>query len=214
MLVLLTAAQSLALFKGLATSAGLIIAIGAQNAFVLSQGLRREHHWPVAGLCAVLDMLLIVAGVAGMGILISQSPFWMECARWGGVVFLLWYGARALKSALNPSAMVAKRQRSLSFQKAILTTLAVTLLNPHAYLDTVVLLGSIGGQYPVDERYWFAAGAISFSFIWFFTLVAGARFLQPLFEKPQAWQILDFTVCLMMWAIAVSLLWPSINNIL
>lgn len=211
LLTLVTATQFLALTKGLATSAGLIVAIGAQNAFVLSQGLRREHHWPVAGLCAFFDMVLITAGVAGMGLLISQSPFWMELARWGGALFLLWYGAKSLKAAFNPSAMVAERQRSVSLKKALLTTLVVTLLNPHAYLDTVVLLGSIGGQYPEDERYWFAGGAIAFSFIWFFSLTIGARFLQPLFQKPQAWQVLDALVCLVMWAIALSLLWPIIG---
>ncbi|WP_286238708.1 LysE/ArgO family amino acid transporter [Neptuniibacter halophilus] len=210
MLSLITAAQVGALLKGLATSAGLIVAIGAQNAFVLSQGLRRQYHWPVAGLCAFFDIVLISLGVAGMGLLVTQSPVLMEAARWGGALFLLWYGARSLRSAFRAQHLGAEGKMVGSLKAALLTTLAVTLLNPHAYLDTLVLLGSIGGQYPADERGWFAAGAIAFSCIWFFSLTLGARFLQPVFRQPRAWQVLDLVVCGMMWAIAATLLWPVI----
>ncbi|MCW8884190.1 MAG: LysE/ArgO family amino acid transporter [Motiliproteus sp.] len=208
MLSFLATAQILAMTKGLATSAGLIVAIGAQNAFVLTQGLRREYHWPIAGLCAFFDMVLITAGVMGMGLLITQSPVMMEIARWGGALFLIAYGAKSLLSAIKPTALSDNQSHASSLKKAMLTTLAVTLLNPHAYLDTVVLLGSIGGQYPADEQLWFAAGAISFSFIWFSSLCFGARFLQPVFKNPKAWQVLDLLVCMVMWAIAISLLWP------
>ena len=208
MFSLLSNAQVLAMLTGLGTSAGLIVAIGAQNAFVLSQGLRRQHHWPIAGLCSFFDALLITIGVAGMGLLISESPLWMEIARWGGAIFLVVYGVRSLYSAFNPKDSLNGGDTASGLGKAILMTLAVTLLNPHAYLDTVVLLGSIGGQYPVEERFWFAAGAVSFSFVWFFGLAIAARFLQPVFAKAKAWQVLDTLVCLTMWAIALNLLWP------
>ena len=208
MLSLFSNTQLMALLTGLGTSAGLIVAIGAQNAFVLSQGLRRQHHWPIAGLCSFFDALLITVGVAGMGVLIAESPVWMEVARWGGALFLIIYGARSLYSAFTPSALSTTKSSTGSLRKALLMTLAVTLLNPHAYLDTVVLLGSIGGQYPLGERFWFAGGAISFSFLWFFGLAVAAKFLQPVFQKPKAWQVLDTFVCITMWAIALKLLWP------
>ena len=204
----MSAAASLylwALIKGLGTSAGLIMAIGAQNAFVLSQGLKRQYHWPIAGVCSFFDAVLITLGVAGMGALISQNELWLSVARWGGAAFLFWYGFGALRSALKDQSLDADRKGATSLKKALLTTLAVTLLNPHAYLDTVVLIGSIGGQYPEGERFWFAFGAISFSFIWFFGISLGARWLAPLFQKPIAWRVLDAAVCLMMWSIAVSL---------
>ena len=205
----MTTAASLylwALLKGLATSAGLIMAIGAQNAFVLSQGLKRQYHWPIAGVCSFFDAVLITLGVMGMGALISQNELWLSVARWGGAAFLLWYGWGALRSALKAQSLKADREGAPSLKKALLTTLAVTLLNPHAYLDTVVLIGSIGGQYPEGERFWFGLGAISFSFIWFFGISLGARWLAPLFQKPVAWRILDAAVCLMMWSIAASLI--------
>lgn len=214
MLSLITASQIVALLKGLATSAGLIVAIGAQNAFVLTQGLRREYHWPIAGLCAFFDAVLITVGIAGMGLLISQSALWMELARWGGALFLFAYGLRSFRAAINPKGMDSEQQGMSSLSKALLTTLAITLLNPHVYLDTVVLLGSIGGQYPIAERMWFAAGAITFSCIWFFSLVMGARVLKPLFVKPGAWQVLDLLVGLTMWAIAISLLWPILIELI
>lgn len=196
----------LALFKGLGTSAGLIMAIGAQNAFVLSQGLRRQYHWPIAGICSLFDGILVTIGILGAGALITQSEFWLLAARWGGALFLFWYGFKALKSALKSNQLEASGTELTSLKSAILTTVAITLLNPHVYLDTVVLIGSIGGQYPEAERFWFAIGAISFSFIWFFSISLGARWLAPLFKQPIAWRILDAAVCLMMWAIAISLL--------
>ncbi|PIE25373.1 MAG: amino acid transporter [Neptuniibacter caesariensis] len=210
MQLMITTTQFTALLTGLGTSAGLIMAIGAQNAFVLTQGLKRQHHWPVAAVCAFFDAVLITAGVAGMGLLISQSQLWMEVARWGGALFLFWYGFKSLRSAFNPRGMELHEDGMSSLGKAVLMTASITLLNPHVYLDTVVLLGGIGGQYPAQERFWFATGAIIFSFIWFATLVTGAKFLQPVFNKPGAWQVLDTLVCLTMWAIAVSLLWPVI----
>lgn len=193
-------------FTGLATSAGLIMAIGAQNAFVLSQGVRREYHWPIAGVCSLLDAILIMLGIAGMGVLISDSPLILMWVTWGGALFLLWYGANALRSALKSETLEVQRGGLKSLRSAMLTTLALSLLNPHVYLDTLVLLGSIGGRYPEQGRYWFGAGAVFFSFIWFFSLSLGARWLAPLFRKPVAWRILDGLVCLMMWTLAVLLI--------
>lgn len=191
---------------GLVTGAGLIIAIGAQNAFVLSQGVRREYHWPIAGLCSLIDALLITAGIAGMGALISASPLLMQLVTWAGAAFLLWYGYNALRAALKPAALEASQSQFSSLRSALITTLALSLLNPHVYLDTVVLLGSIGGRYPDAGRFWFGAGAALFSFIWFFSLSLGARWLAPLFRSPAAWRVLDGLVCLMMWTLAGLLL--------
>ncbi len=193
-------------FTGLATSAGLIMAIGAQNAFVLSQGVRREHHWPIAALCSVLDTVLIVLGIAGMGVLIGQSEVILQLITWGGALFLLWYGANALRSAFRDEVLDLSENQFSGLRSALLTTLALSLLNPHVYLDTVVLLGGIGGQYPEYDRYWFGAGAALFSFIWFFALSLGARWLAPLFRRPVSWRILDGLVCLMMWTLAGLLL--------
>ncbi|MEH6825134.1 MAG: LysE/ArgO family amino acid transporter [Motiliproteus sp.] len=198
-------------FAGLATSAGLIMAIGAQNAFVLSQGVRREYHWTIAGVCSLIDTLLIVLGIAGMGVLISDSPQLLSLITWGGVLFLLWYGAKALYSALKSATLEVPRSGLSSLRSALLTTLALSLLNPHVYLDTLVLLGSIGGRYPEPERFWFAAGASVFSFVWFFSLSLGARWLAPLFRKPIAWRVLDGLVCLMMWTLAALLVTGAIQ---
>ncbi len=197
---------------GLVTGAGLIIAIGAQNAFVLSQGIRREYHWPIAGLCGLIDALLITLGIAGMGVLISDSPLLLTLVTWGGAAFLLWYGANALRSALNAGSLEVQTRGLSSLRGALLTTLALSLLNPHVYLDTVILLGSIGGRYPDEGRYWFGAGAALFSFIWFFSLSLGARWLAPLFQKPLAWRILDGLVCLMMWTLAALLLSDALGK--
>jgi len=202
---LLITAQLLALLKGLATSAGLIVAIGAQNAFVLTQGLRRQYHWPIAAVCSFFDALFISLGVAGVGVLVSQSPTLMTVTSWGGALFLAWYGFNSIRSALHSHSLKGDSEGATSLRNALLTTLAITLLNPHVYLDTVVLIGSIGGQFAPDERVWFTVGAVSFSFIWFFGLSLGARWLAPFFAKPIAWRVLDMVVGLTMWAIALSL---------
>ncbi|WP_296058761.1 LysE/ArgO family amino acid transporter [uncultured Amphritea sp.] len=202
----MTSFISASFLAGLATSAGLIMAIGAQNAFVLSQGVRREYHWSIAGVCSLLDAVLITAGIAGMGVLIGQSELTLTLISWAGGAFLLWYGANALRSALRSESLNLSANNFSSLKSALLTTLALSLLNPHVYLDTVVLLGSIGGRYPDEERYWFGAGAALFSFVWFFSLSLGARWLAPLFRKPVSWRILDGLVCLMMWTLAVLLL--------
>lgn len=199
-------AQLLALFKGMGTGAGLIIAIGAQNAFVLTQGLRREYHWPIAGICSLFDAVCIVLGAAGMGALVSQSPVLLEITKWGGALFLTWYGLNAFRSAFNTHSLKGENRGVSSLKQAVVTTLAITALNPHVYLDTVVLLGSIGSQQAEGLQIWFTVGAVCASFMWFFSLSFGARWLAPLFAKPIAWRVLDLTIALVMWSIALSLI--------
>ncbi len=198
----------LPLMQGFGLGAGLIIAIGAQNAFVLRQGLTRSYVFITALICALCDAVLIALGVGGVGTLITRNPGLTTFARWGGAAFLFWYGARAFWSALKPSALdAADASHSASLRGTVLTVLALSLLNPHVYLDTVVLLGSIGGQYPADERLTFALGAMLASWCWFFGLAYGAAWLAPLFRRPVAWRILDAGIGCIMWAIAASLIW-------
>ena len=190
---------------GFALSLTLIMAIGAQNAFVLRQGLRREHVLPVCLVCAASDAILITAGVAGFGALAEAAPWFGPLMRYGGAAFLLWYGWRNAVSAWRGGeALEAEGQATRSLGKAILTLLALTWLNPHVYLDTLVLLGSLSAQYP--DRFIFGLGAVSASFIFFLSLGYGARLLAPLFAKPRSWQVLDGVIALTMWAIAVKLL--------
>jgi L-lysine exporter family protein LysE/ArgO len=196
-----------ALAQGLGLGGGLIIAIGAQNAYVLRQGLRHEFAVAVATVCFLCDVALIALGAGGFGSLVAAFPALTTVAAWGGAAFLAWYGFRALRSALSPGALEADGgpARVPSRGRAILTALALSLLNPHVYLDTVVLIGGIAGQYAAAERPWFAAGAMIASFLWFYGLVIGARWLAPLFRKPAAWRVLDLIICAVMWSIALSL---------
>lgn len=196
-----------ALAQGLGLGGGLIVAIGAQNAYVLRQGLRREFALSVATVCFLCDVGLIAAGAGGFGSLVAAFPALTTIAAWGGAAFLAWYGLRALRSALRPGALEADGgpARIGSRGRAVMTALALSLLNPHVYLDTVVLIGGIAGQYALPERPWFAAGAMSASLLWFYGLVVGARWLAPLFRKPAAWRILDLVIAAVMWSIALSL---------
>lgn len=203
----------LALFSGLGVGLGLIVAIGAQNVFVLRQGLRREHALAVATVCAVSDAILIAAGVAGLGFLVSRAPWLVDAARWAGAVFLLAYAARALWRATrrtddaldttDPTAKPTARGRA----GTLLTALALTWLNPHVYLDTVFLLGSVSSTYGA-HRWWFAAGAMTASVLWFFGLAWGARLLGRWLSTRRAWRILDIVIAIVMAGIAVSLVWP------
>ena len=190
--------------NGLLVAIGLIMAIGAQNAFVLAQSLRREHHLPVAALCIVCDALLVAAGVFGLASLLAQSPALLAIARWGGAAFLLWYGSQALLRAARPHALHAADSAPRSLRTVLLAALAVTLLNPHVYLDTVVLIGSLGAQQPEPGAY--AAGAASASFLWFSTLALGAAWLAPWLAKPLTWRLIDLGVAAMMFAVAVQLI--------
>lgn len=195
-----------AALTGFLTGIGLILAIGAQNAFVLRQGLLRAHVLPVVLTCAVSDALLIVAGVVGMGALTASAPWVIEGLRWGGVVFLLAYGLRAFRSAFTGGAALRAAEAGAgTLSAALLTCMAFTWLNPHVYLDTVVLIGSISAQWPGREAL-FGAGAVAASFAFFFSLGYGARLLAPVFERPSAWRVLDTGIGLLMWAIAAKLM--------
>lgn len=195
--------------QGFGMGGGLIVAIGAQNAFVLSQGVRRCHYLIVPLICSLCDAILIAAGIAGIGTAVAASPFLTRMAAWGGAVFLLWYGLEAFRSALRSGSLESDTGALLSLRSVILTTFAVTLLNPHVYLDTVVLLGSLSGQFSGTERLFFGAGAMTASVTWFFSLSIGARILAPLFRRPLSWRILDGLVCATMWTIAVFLIIES-----
>ncbi|MGI2258387.1 LysE/ArgO family amino acid transporter [Shewanella sp. GXUN23E] len=204
-----------AFIQGMAIGGSLIMAVGAQNAFVLKQGIKRSHPLPIALLCSFIDALMITAGVLGLGHLITSMPMIKHLASFGGALFLLWYGANALRDSFKVKGMeleVAQGRDTL--RKAILTTLGISLLNPHLYLDTVVLLGSISTQFDDDVRHWFGAGAILASFVWFFSLSFGARLLGPVFAKPVAWKVLDRFIWLTMWSIAAALLWPYAKMLL
>ena len=191
--------------NGILVAIGLIMAIGAQNAYVLAQSLRREHHLLVATLCVLCDALLVAAGVFGLASLLLQSPLLLGIARWGGAAFLLWYGARALQRALQPQGLSNDGAAPARSRKAVLmTALAVTLLNPHVYLDTVLLIGSLGAQQAEPAAY--AAGAASASLLWFFTLALGAAWLAPWLARPATWRVLDILVAGMMFTVAAQLL--------
>jgi len=189
--------------QGLALSLGLIVAIGAQNAFVLRQGLRREHVASVVFFCAITDALLIAAGVLGMAQALGDRPMVANALALSGAVFLAAYGWNALRRALHQKGLLANEEGDgLTWAAAMAQAAAFTLLNPHVYLDTVLLVGSIGAQQPADLQVWFVVGASSASLLWFCALGFGARWLAPLFAKPRAWQVLDILIGLTMWALS------------
>ncbi len=193
--------------QGLVLSLGLIVAIGAQNAFVLRQGLRREHVGSVVLFCAVADAVLITAGVLGMAQALGRHPALAQAMALAGAVFLAWYGWQALQRARRSSQLQADQGGiGLSRGAAVAHAAAFTLLNPHVYLDTVLLVGSIGAQQPPGLRGGFIAGASLASLGWFTALGFGARWLAPLFARPRAWQVLDALIGLTMWTLAVLLL--------
>lgn len=191
---------------GFLTGLSLIVAIGAQNAFVLRQGIRREHVGAVALLCSAADAALILCGVTGIGTIVERAPVVLDVVRWAGAAFLLGYAVLALRRALRPGELHAATGGARVGLRPVLTTAAaLTFLNPHVYLDTVLLLGSIANQHGDDGRWVFAAGAVLGSFVWFFGLAYGARRLAPLFARPAAWRVLDGVIAVVMAAIALSL---------
>jgi L-lysine exporter family protein LysE/ArgO len=208
---------------GLGLGFSLIIAIGAQNLFVLRQGIRREHVLVVALICAVSDAILIVLGVSGVGLALQALPWLIDVVRWAGAVFLVTYGLLAAKRAWRPSgeALAVGEQgteepglsggpataTTTRLAPAVLTVLALTWLNPHVYLDTVFLLGTVANTHG-DLRWMFAAGAVTASFVWFFSLAFGARYLGKWLSTPRAWRILDAIIAVVMIAIGVSLVLP------
>ncbi|WP_307817358.1 LysE/ArgO family amino acid transporter [Nocardia acididurans] len=197
---------ALAAISGLGFGLSLIVAIGAQNAFVLRQGIRREHVLPVVAVCAVSDIALIAIGVAGFGAITRAAPMVMTVAKYAGVAFLLGYAFLAAKRAFSASALTAGGGTPIALGAAIATCLAVTWLNPHAYLDTMVLLGSFASTYAAPDRWFLAAGAMVGSILWFVALGFGARLLAPWFARPVAWRVLDSIIALVMTALAIGLL--------
>jgi len=195
-----------AAFSGLYLGFSLILAIGAQNAFVLRQGLRRAHVLPVVVTCALSDAVLIALGVSSFSVITDIVPWIAPVLRYGGAAFLIWYGARSfLAMWRGGEALQAAGAGAGSLRAALLTCLALTWLNPHVYLDTVLLIGSIAAQYGDNAR-WFGIGAVTSSFVFFFSLGYGTRLLAPLFARPRAWQVLDGGIGLVMWAIAWKLI--------
>lgn len=193
--------------QGLLLGTSLIVAIGAQNAFVLRQGLRREHVTAIVLACGLADALLMAAGVFGLASLINAQPMLTRLLTWAGALFLSGYGLRALWRARRPGAdLHAALGPRLSVRQALLQLAGFTFLNPHVYLDTVMLLGSVGAQQPTALRLAFMAGAASGSFLWFALLGYGARWLAPWFARPRAWQILDGLIGLTMLGLAVMLM--------
>ena len=194
----------LAALSGLGFGLSLIVAIGAQNAFVLRQGLRGEHVAPVVAICAASDAILIALGVAGAGALLRGAPGVVDAVRLGGAAFLLAYAALAARRAWRPGALHAAAGGSSGLRATAAAALALTWLNPHVYLDTVVLLGSVAAAHG-DARWWFGLGAACGSVLWFAGLGFGARLLRRPFERPAAWRALDGAVALVMGAIGLSL---------
>lgn len=222
----------LSVLAGLGLGLSLIVAIGAQNVFVLRQGIRREHVLAVVIICAVSDAVLIVAGVAGLGFVISAAPWLVVVARWAGAAFLLVYGLLAARRAWRgtgdalqveseeastvPGSVVQQAGTTLTRTRTplapvVLTVLALTWLNPHVYLDTVLMLGSIAATHG-EERWLFAAGAVAASLLWFTALGFGARYLGRWLRTPLSWRILDAVIAVVMIAIAVSLVLPVLRG--
>ncbi|MEO7007314.1 MAG: LysE/ArgO family amino acid transporter [Terrimesophilobacter sp.] len=197
---------TLSSLAGLGFGLSLIVAIGAQNAFVLRQGLRREHVLPVVVLCAASDVILIAVGVAGLGSLLQAAPWLLTVVRIAGAAFLLGYAALAVRRALTPGGLAASPEGPrISLRTALVACTALTWLNPHVYLDTVLVLGSVAGTHGQD-RWWFGLGAATASILWFTTLGFGARLLRPVFSRPASWRVLDAVIAAVMISIAVGLL--------
>lgn len=190
---------------GFLTGLSLIIAIGAQNAFVLRQGLLRSHVGGVVAICAVSDLVLVAAGVAGIGTIVEEAPVAITVVRWLGVAFLSWYGVSSLLRARRPDSLRAAGGGSAGLRTAVATAFALTWLNPHVYLDTVLLLGSIAQQHGSDGRWWFALGAGVASVVWFTALGYGARRASGVLSSARAWRTLDVLIGLTMLAIAAML---------
>lgn len=190
---------------GLLTGLSLIVAIGAQNAYVLRQGLRRVRVGAIVTVCTLSDVVLIIAGVSGIGAVIQHAGWALGVVRWLGVAFLTWYGLSSAWRARRPAALSTSRNDPGSTFATLRRTLALTWLNPHVYLDTVVLLGSVANAQGPSGRWWFAVGACLASTIWFTGLGFGARFAARPLTTPRAWQILDLLIAATMVLIAAKL---------
>lgn len=194
----------LAFWSGLVAGLSLIIAIGAQNAFIIRQALTRQHVFLIVMFAAVADALLIAAGTAGLGAIIQAAPVALEFIRWFGVAYLLWFAFNSVRNAFKGESLQANGEAQSSWKKALLTIAGLTFLNPHVYLDTVIFLGAIGNQFN-DNRWVFAFGAMTGSFLWFFTMGYGAKALSRFMAKPIFWKVLDLVIAAIMVTIAIML---------
>jgi L-lysine exporter family protein LysE/ArgO len=192
--------------EGFALSAGSIIAIGAQNLFVLKQGLKRQHVLAIVLFCAAADAFLITAGVSGLGEAIALIPQLSLALSLGGAAFLLWYGVTSLRRASVPTTLIVEKGVAISLGTALAGMATFTFLNPHVYIDTVMVMGAFGTSLPAAERMPFVVGAVCASCVWFTALGFGARALTPLFAKPMAWRTLDLAIGAMMIGLSVNLL--------
>ena len=198
----------IAFSSGLASGLALIIAIGAQNAFVIRQGLQRQHVLTVVLFCAFSDALLIAAGTAGLGRAIDSAPEVLEIVRWFGVTYLIFFGSKSIRSAFRHNILTLEQGAVVSRKKTILTVLALTFLNPHVYLDTVIFLGSIANQFPSD-KWLFSTGAMTASFLWFFFIGFGSKLAASFMVKVIFWKILDLAVAAIMFTLATYLTFYS-----
>ena len=197
-------AHVLALIPGFLTGLSLIIAIGAQNAFVIRQGLLRQHVLLIVVICAISDAALVFLGTGGLGTLIQSKPSLLEFIRWFGVLYLTWFGIKSLRSAFKSQILDAGEGSVISKSKIVATCFAFTFLNPHVYLDTVILLGSIANQFE-EDRWFFAIGGAVASVVWFSTIGFGARAASRFMSKPIFWKILDSIIATVMFTIAITL---------
>lgn len=190
---------------GVLTGLALIVAVGAQNAFVLRQGIRGEHVLPVIVVCMVSDIVALTLGVAGLGVVMERWPAVLPVAQIGGGLYLLAFGVQSAVRAWRPVALDADGGSSMSVRRAVLLTLALTWLNPHFYLDAILMLGTVANSFG-DQRWWFCAGAIGASLVWFPLLGLGARSLRGVFARPSAWRVLDSGIAVLMGALGIGLL--------
>lgn len=199
-----------AFLPGFFAGLSLIVAIGAQNAFVIRQGLSRQHVFVVVAICAIADAALIALGIAGLGAIIQGLPWLLEGVRWFGVAYLTWFGIKSVRSAFKNEAMDVSGAQTKSLKKVVASVLGFTLLNPHVYLDTVILLGSISNQF-AEDRWVFGIGAMTASFVWFSSIGFGARAASRFMSKPIFWRVLDSLIAAVMFTIAFYLAFAKLN---
>jgi L-lysine exporter family protein LysE/ArgO len=200
----------LAFLPGFFAGLSLIVAIGAQNAFVIRQGLSRQHVFVVVAICAIADAALIALGIAGLGAIIQGLPWLLEGVRWFGVAYLTWFGIKSVRSAFKNDVMDVSGEQTTSLKKVVAAVLGFTLLNPHVYLDTVILLGSISNQF-AEDRWVFGFGAMTASIVWFSAIGFGARAASRFMSKPIFWRVLDSIIAVVMFTIAFYLAFAKLN---
>jgi len=199
-----------AFLPGFLAGLSLIVAIGAQNAFVIRQGLTRQHVFVVVAICALADAALIALGIAGLGAIIQGLPWLLEGVRWFGVAYLTWFGIKSVRSAFKNDVMDISGAQTTSLKKVVAAVLGFTLLNPHVYLDTVILLGSISNQF-AEDRWVFGLGAMTASVVWFSSIGFGARAASRFMSKPIFWRVLDSLIAVVMFSIAFYLAFAKLS---